>query len=223
MRGRWGFVGILTIAFSPIEEKLAVSLRPGDRRCADVDRHDPAITEQVDRGAQHAGAHSWIANHAALANLFGRRLELRLDEGTEDALGREELHDGIDDMGDARKRDIADRKVERCAVSHSRHIDDIRSLEQGDTLVVSKRPCELGAPDIDRNDTRGPSLQQAVGKPAGGAADIEAGKARRIDPKGVECALELKTAATDIGTMALNMKIKPGQDLLARRREPPGA
>ena len=84
-------------------------------------------------------------------------------------------------------------------------------------IVLAQRPIKLSATHIDRNDCGGAALEQAIGKAARGASHIEAGKARGIDTKRIERALELEPAAPHIGNTALHVQRQARRHLKARR------
>ena len=95
-------------------------------------------------------------------------------------------------------------------------------------IVLAQRPIKLGTAHVDRNDRGGTALEQAIGKAAGRAAYVQAGKARGIDTKRIERTLELKAAAPNVRNAPLNVQrqarrhLEPrrGQTLTAARNQP---
>lgn len=84
-------------------------------------------------------------------------------------------------------------------------------------LVLAQRPIKLGATYIDRNDRSGTALEQAIGKATRRTAHIEASKICRINPKRIECTLELEPAAPHVGNTTLHVQVQAGRHFKARR------
>ena len=63
---------------------------------------------------------------------------------------------------------------------------------------------ELPVADVERNDARRASLQQAVGEAAGRRSDVEAERSFDADPERVERVRELLTAPRDEGRRRLH-------------------
>ena len=84
-------------------------------------------------------------------------------------------------------------------------------------IVLAQRPIKLGTAHVDRDNGRGAALEQAISKAARGASHIEASKVRRIDPKRIERALELKAAAPNIRDAPLNVQWQARRHLEPRR------
>ena len=77
---------------------------------------------------------------------------------------------------------------------------------QRHAIVLTQRPIELGATHVHRNNGRSSALEQAIGKAAGRAAYVQAGKARGIDTKRIERTLELKAAASNVRNAPLHVQ-----------------
>src|SRR4029077_12816211 len=118
---------------------------------------------------------------ASLADFRSTRLELRLHQHQRFPAGRGECESRRQREANADERDVANDEVgdERKLAELAR----IRALEDGDTRVGSEPFVQLSVADVDRGDTRGPSLQQNVGEAARGGADVEAVASGRIHPE----------------------------------------
>ena len=87
---------------------------------------------------------------------------------------------------------------------------------QRHAIVLTQRPIKLGTAHVHRDNGRSSALEQAIGKAAGRAANIQTGKARRIDTKR---AFELKTTAANIGNAPLHVQRQARDHLKARRSQ----
>ena len=96
------------------------------------------------------------------------------------------------------KRNIHDDKVNGLTDHLSRHIPGIRFFQQAHAGILTQCEIQLPVSGVDRNDPASVTLQQAIGKSAGGSADIETGFVPDIDRPVFESAFELKTAAADV-------------------------
>ncbi|VWM25470.1 Uncharacterised protein [Collinsella intestinalis] len=96
--------------------------------------------------------HGRVANDAALPHFALRRLELRLDEGQESAVGREELEHRRQDRGDARERHVAYGQVGARTIAELGNVHNVRALEQGHPLILAQRPVELRPPHVHGQD-----------------------------------------------------------------------
>ena len=63
-------------------------------------------------------------------------------------------------------------------------------------------------------------LQQTIGEPAGGRADVEAVEPTRVDAEAVEAVGELLAAPRDVGRQRLDRQLRRLVDLLSRLLEP---
>ena len=133
------------------------------------------VAEAVAHLAEHGAVDVGIAHDAALADPGPSRLELRLHQQHEVAVGvacsaasaGATVTQGDEgQVGDRRRRPGPPRSPGSSARTF------VRSTH-GDPRVVAQRPRELAAADVDRVDVRGAGLQQAVGEPAGGRAGVE--------------------------------------------------
>ena len=68
-----------------------------------------------------------------------------------------------------------------------------------DTGVPAERKVELIVSDIHRVDGGRPALEQAVGEPAGGAAQVGADEARDVELERSQGVFELESAAGNVG------------------------
>ena len=90
---------------------------------------------------------------------------------------------------------------------------------QRHAIVLTQRPIKLGTAHVHRDNGRSSALEQAIGKAAGRAANIQTGKARRIDTKRIKRAFELKTTAANIGNAPLHVQRQARDHLKARRSQ----
>ena len=99
------------------------------------------------------------------------------------------------------------------------------ALEHGHARVVAQRERQLAVGDVERDDMRGPALQQAVGEAAGGGADVERVATRDVDAERVERVGELDPAARDELRRRGDVELDVLGDELAGllRPPPPGA
>ncbi len=74
---------------------------------------------------------------------------------------------------------------------------DVAPFEVRDPIVGAEPFVELSVPDVERDHVRGPTLQQAVGEPAGRGAGVERPPVTDVDVEHVECMIELVCATAD--------------------------
>ena len=84
-------------------------------------------------------------------------------------------------------------------------------------IVLAQRPIKLGTAHVDRDNGRGAALEKAIGKAAGRATYVQAGKARGIDTKRIERTLEFKAAAPNVRNAPLNVQRQARRHLEPRR------
>ena len=89
--------------------------------------------------------------------------------------GLQEPQDGRNDLFEGNERDIDDDDIDRFRDQRRVQFPDIGPFDHDDPFVLPDLPRHLAVPDIHGIDLRGPVLQQAIGEPAGGCADIESG------------------------------------------------
>ena len=83
---------------------------------------------------------------------------------------------------------------------------DVRPLEDDHARVVANLRVQLPVADVERDDPRGPALQEDVGEPARRRADVEAVEARDVDPERVEGVRQLVTCARDVRRRPLDLE-----------------
>src|SRR5579863_8102817 len=96
------------------------------------------------------------------------------------------------------KRDIHYDEFHVLANHFSRHIPGIRLFQQAHAGILTQFEIQLAVSGVDRNHPADAALQQAIGKSAGGSADIETDLMLNVDGPIFESAFKLKTAATDV-------------------------
>ena len=84
-------------------------------------------------------------------------------------------------------------------------------------IILAQRPVKLGTTHVDRDNGRSATFEQTIGKAAGRAPHVQAGKARGVDAKRIERALELKTTAPNVGDAALHMQRQTRRNFEPRR------
>ena len=76
-----------------------------------------------------------------------------------------------------------------------REIARVDVLANGDARVVAQPPVELAVTDVERDDVARAALQEHVGEPAGGRADVQRGSPRSRPRECVERVRQLQAAA----------------------------
>ena len=198
-----------------VQEKLNVALGAVDGRHAHVEREQALGGKKLDRRRERIATDGGVGHDTALAHQRSRRLKLGFYERAKrtEASGTPAR---VDDIRDTRKRHVADSQVDRAAIAELGQLRHVGALVERHALVLAKRPIKLSATHIDRNDCGGAALEQAIGKAARGASHIEAGKARGIDTKRIERALELEPAAPNVGNTTLHVQRQARRHLKAR-------
>jgi hypothetical protein len=137
-----------------------------------------------------------VADDAAGGHIGGAGFELGLEEGDD---GRGWGHAGRDrgeNLFEGDEREVGDDKVDGRERGEVAGVD---AFEQGDAGVFAESLMELAAADVDGDDTGGAVLEEAVGKAAGGGAEVETGEAGGVDGEGAEGGFELEPATADVG------------------------
>ena len=113
-----------------------------------------------------------IADDAAATDGGAVELELRLDEQNEVGARSGERDERGENFGEADKRQVGGDKLGR--FGDVRGDQKARVLFDGDDArVLAKFPSELAGGDVDGVDAKGARLQQAIGKAAGRAPDVD--------------------------------------------------
>ena len=199
-----------------VQEKLNVALGAMDGRHAHVEREQALGGKEFNRRHERIAADGGVGHDTALAHQRSRRLKLGLYKRAKRTRRLQARQHGVDDIRDTRKRHVADSQVDRAAIAELGQLRHVGALVERHALVLAKRPIKLSATHIDRNDCGGAALEQAIGKAARGASHIEAGKARGIDTKRIERALELEPAAPNVGNTTLHVQRQARRHLKAR-------
>ena len=177
-----------------------------DGRHAHAKREQTLGSKELNRRHERIAAHCGVGHDTALAHQRSRRLKLGLYERAERTRRLQARQHGVDDIRDAGKRDITYSQVDGTGIAKLRQLRHVCALMQRHAIVLTQRPIELGATHVHRNNGRSSALEQAIGKAAGRAAYVQAGKARGIDTKRIERTLELKAAASNVRNAPFNVQ-----------------
>lgn len=139
-----------------------------------------------------------VADDAAGADVLAGEFELGFDEDDGLAAGFEDGEGGGKDKGERDEGDVGDDEVHEFGDIGGGHVADVEVFAADDAGVIAEFPDELIGADIVGVDSGGAVLEQAVGKAAGGGADIEGDEAGDVDFEVVEGAFEFEAAAADI-------------------------
>jgi hypothetical protein len=136
-----------------------------------------------------------VADDAALADPALADLELRLHERDDRRVARERRDRGKDRP----QRDEGEIGDDEVHVPDHVRIDlaDIGSFEHAHPLILTQRPGELSAADVQRNDMRGAALQEAVRESAGGRPNVQAASTADVDRERIERRVELLATSRD--------------------------
>ena len=91
----------------------------------------------------------------------------------------------------------------------------IDALEHGHARVVPDLVVQLPVAHVERDHARRAALQQHVGEPAGGGADVERVEPGDVDPERVEGVRELVPGARDVRRRLAHRERRVLVDLLA--------
>lgn len=140
-----------------------------------------------------------ISDNSALADVFAAGFKLRLDEDDGLAQRGRGLQYGLDQEGGGDERNIHHQQSElpiRWAAERSGQKEaGIGALNQAHAWIVAQFHRNLAEAGIDGGDMRSSTLQQAVGKPTRGCADVEACAITDIDVPVIEGPGQLDAAA----------------------------
>ncbi len=152
----------------------------------------------VDPATSLSDAHR-IAHDAARANQPATDLELRLDQKNAIRLVREMRPERLEDFIERNKGNVGNRDLDRIGKESLLAVTKIRALNVDDALIGAKFPRQLAVSDVERINSCGAALKQAVGEPAGRRADIERNLSLDIERrKAIERAGKLITAARHV-------------------------
>src|SRR5438477_10678592 len=150
----------------------------------------------------------------AAARVLAACLELRLHEHNRLPARRSEFEQPRQRLSYADERDVADDELRRKRQLHDRAC--IRSLEDDDPRVLADARVQLTVTDVERDHVRGSALEQDVGEPAGGGADVETVPPGRVDRERLERVRELDPPARDVGLSLGDRELHGLVHLLAR-------
>jgi hypothetical protein len=143
-----------------------------------------------------------VADNAAFAHMLAACLKLRLDEHYQLpilALDRKGCGDDRrQNQGGRNERDIHGDEIDDLAELFVSKVAGVGFLKQADPRILTKAKLDLSVSGIDCNDSRSPVLQQAIGKTAGGSADIQTNFAFHVDLPVFQSFFQLKAAAAHI-------------------------
>ena len=138
-----------------------------------------------DHARDRLGVQRRIADDPALAHPSLADLELRFHECDD----RRTAGERRDRTGST----VRSEMNERSATTRSDRADtgrvnvaDVGSLEHGHPLILTQRPRELSAADVECHDRARAALQQAVREATGRRADVETSHTGDIDPERVQ-------------------------------------
>ena len=138
-----------------------------------------------------------VPDHAPLPDVAATGFELRLDEqhevgGAGRASGQRGCAHRQRDEGEVGRAQVdPPADVVRCEMA------DVGALEDGHPRVRSKRPRQLTAPDVHRDDVRGPRLQKTIGEATRRGAGVEGAPAGHGHIELFEGSRELLATARD--------------------------
>src|SRR5882724_1498612 len=180
------------------DQELAVAVGAGNRTLGDADHGPTGLTAEP---GGNAGAdflvQIGVADDAALADLRGADLELRLDQGDEAGRGRHQRERRRQYDFEADEAGVADDAIRSVRNIGTRKMACVRALEHDNARVLAQLPGQLPVSDIDGVDLGGAARQQHVGEAAGRGADVEPDAAGRVDGEMIEGMRELQAAARD--------------------------
>jgi membrane associated rhomboid family serine protease len=141
--------------------------------------------------------HGGVPDHAPLPDVAATGFELRLHEQQQVGVGRHASGQRGRAHGQRDEGEVGCAQVRRSADVLRCEKADVGPLEDGHPRVRPKRPRELAAPDVHRDDVRRAYLQQAIGETTRRGAGVEGAAAGHGDVELVERSRELLAAARD--------------------------
>ena len=209
-----------------MEEELAVAFHAKDGRIDEGEGLAAEGADGVFYAMDGELVGGGVADDTALADVLAAGFELGLDE--EDGLalpvfiwGREGGDDGGEDEGGGDEADVHGEELDGLRWDGGRTVKQVPfgndskcadggvklaggqeagvgALEEGDAGVGAELVVDLAVAGVDGEDGGGAVLKHAVGKAAGGGADVGAGEAFYGDFPGGEGGFELEAAAGDV-------------------------
>jgi hypothetical protein len=181
-----------------MHQELPVAVGTGDRRVGPSQNRTTGGDEcGVDLGAD-AFVDRRVGDDAAPAiDLLAAGFELWLHEEHHRRPRLAQSGQPRDHQLQRDERQVADDQVDRAADLVDVDVADVGALEVRDTRIGSESFVELTVPDVEGDDVRGTTLQQAIGEPAGGRAGIERPTTADVDAEDVECVVELRRSTAD--------------------------
>ena len=125
------------------------------------------------------------------------RLELRLDQKNPVGVPGPE---GADLWSNERQRnegEIGDHDIERSPERNGIGVTDVCSFHDNNPGVGANPMVELTVSDVESDHFAGSALQEAVGEPSGRCSDVDRPSTFDRHAKGLDCAVELRSGATD--------------------------
>ena len=166
---------------------------------------------------EHLAVDLRVANDPTLAHRATPGLELGLHEQDEPRIGECAACERRRHREQRDEREICDRERHRAPDGVRFEMPDVGALQRRDARVGAQRPRELPSADVDRDDLRGTSLEQAVGEASGRRSGIEDPQPTRLQAEGRERRLELLAPARHVAA-----GLAPhGDRLVGRRRGAP--
>ena len=141
---------------------------------------------------------SSVPHDPALSHLIASNLELRLHQDQRLSLVFEHRKQCRQNQRGRNERDVHGDEVHQRLDLLEGEAPGVGLFERHHTRVLAKLPIELVGPHVDRDDAGGPVLKQAVRKPSGRGANIQADPARHVNLKVGQRAFELQSPAADV-------------------------
>src|SRR5580658_724000 len=146
-----------------------------------------------------------VAHNTALAHEFPSGFELRLDQDDHlpavALLGRRReggAYYGRQNRGRGNKRHVDHDEVYVFANRFSSHIACVGFFQESNARILAQLEIHLPVTRVDRDHASCAVLQQAIGEPTGGGADVEANSARNIYIPVLKGAFKFQSAAANI-------------------------
>ena len=130
-----------------------------------------------------------VAQHAPFGHLPGPGFELRFDEKNGMSLWCDTNH-GRQHLGQRDETQIRHENIDR--LGQVFQMTCIGSFHYDHTVVRTEFPCQLPVADVDGIHAPCACLQEAVGKPPGRRAEVDAGPVRGIQREGIQGGFELQ-------------------------------
>jgi hypothetical protein len=139
------------------------------------------------------------SHNAAFADPSFANFKLWLDERNHFSAWLKQYFHGREYQFKRDKRDVDCGKTYTGWKSANLEKTNVGSFENNDARMVSQLPIQLAVAHIHRIDSRGAMLQQAIGKSAGGRADVKGDFTIDVDLKFLKRFCQLVSATAGIG------------------------